>query len=146
MPPFFIARSAPVNVRLCVSLGLKHTCGKSGRRAERGLDWWAPIDIYCERTGAGFWSEPFNALSNAAFLVAALWSFRLARRTGADDAVKALAALVFAIGIGSFAFHSFAVRWAALADVIPIATFIYAYFGLALRRFLGLGWLRRDCC
>ena len=35
------------------------------------MDWFAPIDIYCERTAPGFWDEPFNALTNAAFLIAA---------------------------------------------------------------------------
>jgi hypothetical protein len=36
------------------------------------VDWWAAIDSYCERTGPDFWSEPFNALSNLSFIVAAV--------------------------------------------------------------------------
>jgi len=35
------------------------------------MDWSAPIDLYCERTDASFWAEPANALTNAAFLIAA---------------------------------------------------------------------------
>jgi hypothetical protein len=42
------------------------------------------------------------------------------------------------VGIGSFTFHTVATRGALLADVIPIAVFIYAYLLLALRRLLKL--------
>jgi hypothetical protein len=31
-----------------------------------------PIDAYCERLGPGLWAEPLNALTNLAFIVAAL--------------------------------------------------------------------------
>ena len=34
-------------------------------------DPYAAVDRYCERVDASFWSEPLNAVSNAAFLVAA---------------------------------------------------------------------------
>src|SRR4051794_31505497 len=103
-------------------------------------DWTAPIDAYCERIDASFWSEPVNALSNAAFLVAALLAFARWRRTGASDLPALfLIAAIAAVGIGSFLFHTYANRWSRLADVIPIAVFIYGYFGLAMRRFLGLG-------
>ena len=40
------------------------------------MDWLRVVDGYCERTGPGYWSEPLNALSNAAFLVAAWASWR----------------------------------------------------------------------
>lgn len=96
------------------------------------------IDIYCERTGPEFWSEPVNAVTNAAFLLAAaLLMRRLARgedvRT--DVAGWSLAVLVLVIGIGSALFHTYAQRWAMLADVIPIAVFILAYTWCSLRRF-----------
>ncbi|WP_062208850.1 ceramidase domain-containing protein [Aureimonas sp. AU12] len=107
------------------------------------MDWFAPIDAYCERTSGAFWAEPVNALSNVAFLVAAALAFRLWRRRakieGGDRATLALIALVAVIGIGSFLFHTFADQWSVLADVIPIAIFIYGYFALALRRFVELG-------
>lgn len=101
-------------------------------------EWFAPICAYCERTDAAFWAEPLNALSNAAFLLAALAAGLAARRNG-DRAALALALLIGVVGIGSFLFHTFAVRWSLLADVIPIAIFIHAYFLLALRRYLALG-------
>jgi hypothetical protein len=40
------------------------------------------------------------------------------------------------IGVGSFLFHSFATRWAAAADSIPILVFILVYLFLAVRNYL----------
>ncbi|KQT45366.1 hypothetical protein ASG52_14450 [Methylobacterium sp. Leaf456] len=97
--------------------------------------WFEPVRAYCERTDAAFWSEPVNAVTNAAFLVAALAA---AVRARGDGPVLALAAVTGLVGIGSFLFHTLANRWSMLADVIPIAVFIHGYFGLALARFFGL--------
>ena len=103
------------------------------------MNWWVPIDLYCERTDASFWAEPANALTNMAFLIAAAAAFWLWRRAGSRDwPALALIIVVVAVGIGSFAFHTLATRGAVLADVIPIAIFIYGYLLLALRRFLRL--------
>jgi hypothetical protein len=103
------------------------------------MDWSAPIDLYCERTDASFWAEPANALSNAAFLIAAAAAFLLWRRAGGRDwPALALIIAVVAVGIGSFAFHTVATRAAMLADVIPIAIFVYGYLLLALMRFLDM--------
>lgn len=100
---------------------------------------------YCERSGdPGFWAEPFNAWTNAAFLVAslaalALWLSAPGGRRGAFELLLIL--IVFLIGVGSFLFHTLANRWSAMADVIPIAIFMVLYVGYALRRFAGLPWL-----
>jgi hypothetical protein len=103
------------------------------------MDWSTPIDLYCERTDPSFWAEPANALSNTAFLVAAAAALVLWRRgNGQDWPALALIAVTIAVGAGSFIFHTVATRGARLADVIPIAIFIYGYLVLALRRFLGL--------
>ncbi|MCJ2018183.1 MULTISPECIES: ceramidase domain-containing protein [unclassified Methylobacterium] len=101
------------------------------------MDWFEPVRAYCERTGGEFWAEPVNALSNAAFLIAAAAGARRAARTAPPDrAGLALSGLVAIVGIGSFLFHTLAVFWSMLADVIPIALFIYAYLALALLRYL----------
>jgi inner membrane protein involved in colicin E2 resistance len=95
---------------------------------------------YCERASAAFWAEPLNALSNAAFIVAALAGLVIWRRAGGRDFPAALAiGLVFAIGVGSFLFHTMPSRVTLLADVVPIQLFAFGYFGLALYRLLGLG-------
>lgn len=101
--------------------------------------WFEPVRAYCERTDAAFWAEPLNAVSNGAFLAAA-GAAVLRERMGRyqDPAALVLAGLVAVVGIGSFLFHTLANRWSMLADVIPIGLFIYAYFLLAMRRFLGL--------
>ena len=102
------------------------------------MDWTAPVDIYCERLDASFWAEPVNALTNAAFFAAALIGLRAARAQGRLDApTLTLIGLIFAVGTGSFLFHTFAQRWAGAADVIPILLFIVTYFGLAIWRFFG---------
>lgn len=102
--------------------------------------WFTPIDSYCERLGVGFWAEPLNAVSNAAFIAAALYALALWRRAGARDwPALWLITVTFVVGTGSFLFHTFANRWSLLADVLPIAVFIYSYFLLAMRRYLGLG-------
>lgn len=104
-------------------------------------DWTAPVDIYCERTSPELWSEPLNAVTNAAFLIAALAALALWRRSArtGDWPALALIAVTAAVGVGSALFHTVATRWAGLADVIPIGVFILGYLALALRRFLGLG-------
>ncbi|MEM7632639.1 MAG: ceramidase domain-containing protein [Pseudomonadota bacterium] len=82
------------------------------------------IDGYCERLGPGYWAEPVNAVTNAAFVLAALWMWR---RSAGVPMARALAVVLFAIGVGSYLFHTHAQVWAAIADVVPIAVFILLY-------------------
>ncbi len=106
------------------------------------MDWTASVDGYCERLSPDFWAEPLNAVTNAAFLIAAIVAYRLLQQQGTRDRYCGLLiAIVAAIGIGSFLFHTLATRWAALADVAPIAVFILVYFYGAMRRFVGLARL-----
>ncbi len=88
------------------------------------MRWSEQVNNYCERTGLGFWSEPVNALTNLAFLIAAVW---LWRRSRGLILAQVLCVILFAIGIGSFLFHTTAMRWAALADTLPILLFILTY-------------------
>ncbi|MGR3493878.1 ceramidase domain-containing protein [Citreimonas sp.] len=96
------------------------------------MDWTAAVDGYCERLGPAFWAEPVNAATNAAFLIAALWVWR-----GARGIERVLAVVLFAIGVGSFLFHTLAQAWAGLADVLPILLFILLYVYAANRHFWG---------
>ena len=98
------------------------------------MDWTRAIDAYCERTDASYWSEPVNALTNAAFLVAALIMWRRSEgRTGG----RVLSAILFSIGIGSFVFNTHATAGAGTADSTPILVFTLVYVFLANRTFLG---------
>ncbi len=101
------------------------------------MDWTQPLDGYCERLDATFWAEPVNAVTNAAFLVAAIIMAMRLRGTGLAMG-WALTLLLAAIGIGSFLFHTFAQPWAAAADVLPIVGFVLLYIFAASRDFLGL--------
>ena len=109
------------------------------------MDWSEKIFAYCERASdAQFWAEPFNAISNVAFLIAAAAAaIYLAR--DADAATRrvewALVVIVFIIGIGSFLFHAYATRWASVADTAPIGIFMIAYLAYSMRRFLGASFL-----
>lgn len=94
------------------------------------------IDAYCERLGPGFWAEPVNALTNAAFLLAAVLMWR---RWPEEPLCRALSAVLFVIGIGSFLFHTFATPWAAAADVVPILGYILLYVFAAHLRIWGQG-------
>jgi hypothetical protein len=93
------------------------------------MSWTSQIDAYCERTDFAFWSEPLNALTNLAFLAAAalLWRAQSAAGGPVDARDRALAALIAAIGVASFLFHTLATVWAALADKLTILAFA-AYF------------------
>ncbi|MCF3933031.1 hypothetical protein L1787_06335 [Acuticoccus sp. M5D2P5] len=105
------------------------------------MDWTRSIDIYCERLDASFWSEPWNAVTNAAFIIAAIVAFVVGRREGRlDGGILLLITITVLVGIGSFLFHTFATVWAVMADVIPIQIFIVVYFTLAMRRFVLLPW------
>ncbi len=96
------------------------------------------VDLYCERHTTDFWNEPFNALSNLAFILAALLAYRtLRKRSHSDRWEQAVILMAGLIGIGSFLFHTFATRWAELADIIPIWSFVAAYIVLVIYRFTG---------
>jgi hypothetical protein len=102
----------------------------------RGMDWFAPIDAYCERASADYWAEPVNAVTNAAFLVAAgVMAARLRHRH--LPLGWALVAVLAAIGLGSFLFHTHANRLTGLMDVLPILGFILLYVFAATRDMLG---------
>jgi hypothetical protein len=96
------------------------------------------IDGYCERTDPSYWAEPVNAVTNAAFLIAAWIMWRRVKGQGLPLAL-ALVVILAAIGVGSYLFHTYAQAWAAMADVIPIVLFILVYVFAATRDFLGMG-------
>jgi hypothetical protein len=97
------------------------------------------IDNYCERLDAGFWSEPLNALTNLAFLLAAWLLWRHARKHGRLTlATGLLTGLIALIGIGSGLFHTFATGWAEVADVVPILLFQLAYLYFYSKHIIGM--------
>ena len=105
------------------------------------MDWMAPIDAYCERLDPSFWAEPVNAVTNAAFVVAAAWMWRRLRTVPAvpgRGVARALCVILAMIGLGSFLFHTEATAWAAAADTTPIALYVVLYIFTANRYFYAL--------
>jgi hypothetical protein len=101
--------------------------------------WTQHVDIYCERTSAAFWAEPVNALSNAAFVLAAIWGAVEARNRREDaPLVWLLIGMAAVIGAGSFLFHTYANRWSELADTLPIWSFVALYVFVAVHRKAGV--------
>ena len=82
------------------------------------------IDGYCERVGPEYWAEPVNAVTNAAFVVVALWMWW---RSAGVPLARALSVILGVIGVGSYLLHTHAQVWSAIADVAPIAVFILLY-------------------
>lgn len=105
------------------------------------MDWTAQSIAYCERTDFTYWSEPVNAITNASFLIAAaIMAHRL--RGQRLPLAWALVAVLAAIGIGSYLWHTHATRWAGTMDVLPILIFILIYVYAASRDYLNLNrWL-----
>lgn len=102
------------------------------------MDWTAQVDAYCERMGPAFWAEPVNAVSNAAFVLAALWMWGRLRDVPAGSGktlARTLCVILALIGIGSFLFHTYATRWAGVADVAPIAIYVLLYIYAANRHY-----------
>ena len=97
-------------------------------------EWLESVDGYCERVDAVFWSEPINAVTNAAFLIVTIWVWR---RPGLPVMGRVLTVILALIGIGSFLFHAFAQTWVVLADVLPILMFILIYIDVATRDYFG---------
>ncbi|MGL4414124.1 hypothetical protein [Roseinatronobacter monicus] len=95
------------------------------------------VIAYCERTDFSYWSEPVNAVTNAAFLIAAalVW-----RQTAGLPLARAMAVVLAVIGVGSFLWHTHATQWAGLADVLPILVFILLYLFAATRDYLHWSW------
>lgn len=109
------------------------------------MAWNDQIFRYCERgADPGFWAEPLNAVTNGAFILAAIaaaWELGRLDRERRSSAAIGLTALVAVIGVGSFLFHTYATRWSSYADTIPIGIFMLAYLAFALRALVRLPWI-----
>jgi Ceramidase len=104
------------------------------------------IEHYCERTSSALTAEPVNALTNAAFLVAAWATWRLQSAHPDERSrrlIQALTLTIAAVGLGSFLFHTVATRWAEWGDVLPIMVFMLLYLWLVLTVFFGwANWVK----
>lgn len=101
------------------------------------------LDSYCERAGnADIWAEPLNAVTNLAFLIAALMMVQRLKGISFKAApdVYFLCFTLGCIGVGSGLWHTYATPLTVILDVIPITIFINVYLGAFLWRGFGLTW------
>ena len=101
------------------------------------------FDIYCERTGPEFWSEPVNAFTNISFILSSVFLsiYLLRKKPSSGDLVNwVFIILIFLIGLGSWSFHTLANLFSLLSDVIPIGIFIILYTWFAFQRLLFINW------
>lgn len=84
------------------------------------------VDAYCERLAPHYWAEPVNAVTNLAFVMAALlvWSLEKQQRA---PLTRTLCIMLAVVGVGSYLFHTHAVVWAMWADILPIASFVLVF-------------------
>jgi hypothetical protein len=106
-----------------------------GETAAKEMAVFEQVDGYCERLGPEYWAEPVNAVTNAAFLLAALFMWPRVRGLPLGRAMVVVLAL---IGVGSYLFHTHANRLTAIMDVTPILGFILLYVFAASRDMLGM--------
>jgi hypothetical protein len=96
--------------------------------------------IYCE-TGHSwlFMAEPVNTITNAFIILSALAAFAHIRkaRIGLPADLSILLALLFATGLGSFAWHAFRTRMALAFDAIPGLLFLFVFTGFWIGRLFG---------
>ncbi|MEM8592919.1 MAG: ceramidase domain-containing protein [Pseudomonadota bacterium] len=103
------------------------------------MDLTEQFDGYCERVDFTYWSEPVNAVTNAAFLIAAFIMWRRVRGESLPIAYI-LIGILTAIGIGSYLFHTHATVWAVIMDVVPIGLFILTYLFAVGLHYLRWPW------
>jgi hypothetical protein len=92
--------------------------------------------LYCE-TGHALWfmAEPINTLTNAFIIIAGIYAWRAVSRAriGMPFDLAVLLFLLFATGIGSFAWHAFRTRIALAFDALPGLLFLFVFAGLWFR-------------
>ena len=103
------------------------------------------LDHYCERIDSVTWGEPFNIISNIAFLIVAYFLYRKTKNSqqSLDNSIAdiwILTGLIFFIGIGSATWHTLAQHWALWADRTPILAFISLFILSCLVRVLFFGF------
>jgi hypothetical protein len=114
------------------------------------------VTPYCERTAAGLWGEPLNAVTNLAFLVASgllLWLLTrrepalgldrqggVRQRRAAPNSVRLLPVLLGVVGLCSLAFHTLRTPFTAALDALSILAFVLAAVVVIAHWMWGVPW------
>jgi hypothetical protein len=106
------------------------------------LNLWAWIKLvqtpYCERLGSGPFAEPLNAISNLAFIIAAVLAARRMREFAyLSLEARLLPWLLGVVAVGSTLYHTYRSPGTYILDVVPLTAFIAGSIFLVLRKVLG---------
>jgi hypothetical protein len=100
---------------------------------------------YCEQPIWGAWFEPFNTLTNLAFVLAGtILLVQIFKKPSHNRSIPAiyLSILLIIIGIGSFAWHLYRTRFTLMIDSIPIMIFVLSFLFLYVFRITHRPWTR----
>jgi|SRR3989344_1335509 len=98
-----------------------------------------PIPVYCEQIIEGIIAEPFNAISNIAFILSGICSIALLKKYKAKSNILwFLPFNIFSIGLGSTLWHTYRTPPTLIMDSIPIYVFIVVVL------YLLLNWLLKN--
>ena len=93
---------------------------------------------YCERLRPGPFAEPLNAISNLAFIIAAVLAARRMREfTNLNLEARLLPWSLGVVAVGSAFYHTYRSPGTYILDVVPLTAFIAGSVFLVLRRVLG---------
>jgi hypothetical protein len=100
----------------------------------------ALLGLYRERNlSPDFWAEPFNALTNISFLLAAAFAWDFAsRRRVTSPLTLVLISVAGMIGFGSFYFHTVPNRFTMCLDIVPIVLFQVLFLWLVSHKMLSM--------
>lgn len=88
-----------------------------------------PQPSYCERTTNSFFSEPINLFTNSAFLISAIFAYKLIKAKSIKESVYYFFPwLIFLIGFGSTSWHFYRSPITLILDALPV----YIFLGLSL--------------
>lgn len=96
--------------------------------------------MYCERTGPGLLGEPWNAVSNGAFLMASGLLVWLAYRRRAPLSGWLLPVLLGVVGLCSLSFHTLANPLTEGLDSLSILVFVLVGLVVVVRWMWGVRW------
>lgn len=94
-----------------------------------------PQTTYCERTANSFFAEPINLVTNLAFFVSAIFTYKMLKTKNIKNSIYHLFPWpIFLIGLGSTSWHFYRSSITLLFDAIPIHIFLGLSLFLLLKK------------
>lgn len=94
-----------------------------------------PQPTYCEKVANSIFIEPVNALTNLAFLISTILTYKMLKAKNIKNSIYYFFPwIIFLIGFGSTSWHLYRSPVTLLFDAIPIYIFLGLSFFLLLRK------------